>query len=109
MLTPVRCFTCGGSIGDLAPIFRFIRQRRTTAELKAAGASKTLKSRHLTGHAVDLAAMVGKEVRWDFPLYTRLGSLMKQAAQECKVPIDWGGDWKFKDGPHFQLTWAAYP
>lgn len=76
----------------------------------AKGASKTLNSRHLTGHAVDLAAMVGDEVRWDWPLYHRLAKTMKDAAAELGVPIEWGGDWRnFKDGPHFQLPWKEYP
>ena len=79
-------------------------------QLKAAGASKTLRSRHLTGHAVDIAARVGGEVRWDWPLYHKLAAAMKDAARlEC-VPIEWGGDWRsFKDGPHFQLPFATYP
>lgn len=78
--------------------------------LKAAGASKTLLSRHITGHAVDLAAMVGDEVRWDWPLYHQLAAVMKEAACIEGVPIEWGGDWKtFKDGPHFQLPASVYP
>lgn len=79
-------------------------------ELVAAGASKTMKSRHLTGHAVDLAAIVGKEVRWDWPLYGKLAVAMKDAARELKIAIQWGGDWKtFRDGPHFQLDPRVYP
>lgn len=78
--------------------------------LVAAGASKTMNSRHITGHAVDLAAMVGDEVRWDWPLYHQLAAVMKEAAQIEGVPIEWGGDWRtFKDGPHFQLPTALYP
>ena len=74
------------------------------------GASKTMKSRHLTGHAIDLAAVIDGEVRWDFPLYDRLADTMKEAAQIEGVAIEWGGDWlKVKDGPHFQLLWAKYP
>lgn len=79
-------------------------------ELFAAGASRTMKSRHLTGHAVDLAATVGGAVRWDWPLYSKLAVLMKAAAADLAVPIEWGGDWtSFKDGPHFQLPWGAFP
>lgn len=77
--------------------------------LVAAGASQTMKSRHITGHAVDLAALVLGEVRWDWPLYAKLAGAMKAAAKEVAVPLEWGGDWKMKDGPHFQLPWANYP
>ena len=74
------------------------------------GATRTLRSRHLTGHAVDLAASVQGLVRWDWPLYAKLAKAMKDAARKEKVPLEWGGDWKtFKDGPHFQLPWAKYP
>ena len=78
-------------------------------ELVAAGASKTMNSRHLTGHAVDLGAYVGGTVRWDWPLYDKLAAAMKAAAKELSVPLEWGGDWvSFKDGPHFQLPWEKY-
>lgn len=87
-----------------------LRTAERQAELVKAGASKTLQSRHLTGHAIDLAALVGSEVRWDWPLYSKLATAMKQAATEVGVPIEWGGDWKsFKDGPHFQLPVKSYP
>ena len=87
-----------------------LRTLERQKELVAAGASKTMKSRHLTGHAVDLAAVVGKEVRWDWPLYGKLAAAMKEAAAELKISIQWGGDWKtFRDGPHFQLDPRVYP
>jgi peptidoglycan L-alanyl-D-glutamate endopeptidase CwlK len=79
-------------------------------ELFAAKATRTMNSRHLTGHAVDVAAMVGGEVRWDWPLYPRIAEAFKQAALEHRTPIIWGGDWKsLKDGPHFELDRKAYP
>lgn len=78
--------------------------------LVKSGASTTMKSRHLTGHAVDVAAFVGKELRWDWPLYGKIAEAVKAAAKEVGVPVEWGGDWKsFPDGPHFQLPWRAYP
>lgn len=78
--------------------------------LVASGASKTMKSRHLTGHAVDLACVVGGVVRWDWPLYSKLAVAVKASAASVSVPIEWGGDWRsFKDGPHFQLPWDVYP
>ena len=87
-----------------------LRTKKRQEELVKAGASKTMRSRHLTGHAVDLAAVVGSEIRWDWPLYQKIAEAVKKAAKELNVPIEWGGDWKtFKDGPHFQLTWEKYP
>ena len=84
----------------------FERQRQLVAE----GASKTLKSRHLTGHAVDLAPMIGGKISWDWPLYNRLAKIVKAAAAEEKVPLTWGGDWRtFRDGPHWELPWKKYP
>ena len=76
-----------------------IRQK----ELVMAGASRTMNSYHLTGHAVDLAAWVNG-IRWDWPLYKKIAFAMKQAAIEQDIKLTWGGDWKkFKDGPHFQI------
>lgn len=93
--------------------FRVIEGLRTLArqkQLVASGASQTLRSRHLTGHAVDIVPMVGGKISWDWPLYHRLAPAMKLAAQAEGVPIEWGGDWKsFKDGPHWQLPWKQYP
>ena len=79
-------------------------------ELVNKGASTTMNSRHLTGHGVDLGALVNGKVRWDWPLYHKIADAMKQAAQEKGVDLEWGGDWKsFPDGPHFQLSWKSYP
>ena len=87
-----------------------LRDIERQKKLLAAGASKTLKSRHLTGHAVDLAALIGNRISWDWPLYDKLAKAMKAASAELNIPIEWGGDWKsFKDGPHFQLPWKEYP
>ena len=87
-----------------------LRSIERQRQLVAAGASKTMKSRHLTGHAVDVAALIGRNVRWDWPLYAQIAVAVKEAAKQINVPIEWGGDWKtFKDGPHFQLPWAKYP
>lgn len=86
------------------------RSKARQEQLVAAGASQTMNSRHLTGHAVDLGAMVSGTVRWDWPLYYKVADAMKKAAAELNVPIEWGGDWKkFKDGPHFQLPHKEYP
>lgn len=87
-----------------------LRTLATQKKYVAQGASKTLRSRHLTGHAVDIAPWVGGTVSWHWPLYHKLAVAVKQAAKELNVPIEWGGDWKsFKDGPHWQLPWKGYP
>jgi peptidoglycan L-alanyl-D-glutamate endopeptidase CwlK len=93
--------------------FAVLEGLRTPERQKAlveAGASQTLNSRHITGHAVDLGAWVGDEVRWDWPLYHKIAAAMKEAAKQEGVSIVWGGDWRtFKDGPHFELDRKAYP
>ncbi len=87
-----------------------LRTQADQARLMRLGATRTLNSRHLTGHAVDIAPMVGGTVRWDWPLYRQLAEIIKSAAAEEKVPVTWGGDWKtFKDGPHWELPWKQYP
>lgn len=87
-----------------------VRSKTRQEQLVKAGASQTMRSRHLTGHAVDLGAYVAGSVRWDWPLYYKIADAVKQAASELQVPIEWGGDWKtFKDGPHWQLPWKEYP
>ena len=116
----VKIINKAAEITDLA--FVVTEGLRTVArqkQLVAAGASKTMKSRHITGHAVDLAVWIdgdkdggvdAGEIRWDWPLYKKLSDIVKKAAAEVKVPIEWGGDWRtFKDGPHFQLPFKTYP
>lgn len=93
--------------------FEVIEGLRTVERQKklvAAGASKTMNSRHITGHAVDIAPTVEGQIRWDWPLYRKLAPAMKQAAQDLGKPLIWGGDWRtFKDGPHFELDRRHYP
>jgi peptidoglycan L-alanyl-D-glutamate endopeptidase CwlK len=99
---------------EITPIpFEVIEGLRTVERQKklvAAGASKTMNSRHITGHAVDIAPTVEGTIRWDWPLYRLLAPAMKQAAQDKGAPLVWGGDWRtFKDGPHFELDRRQYP
>lgn len=98
-LTPVDFMITEG-LRDMA------RQRA----LVKAGASRTLNSRHLTGHAVDVAAIVDGKVRWDWPLYGRIAAAFKQAAKVRGVRLVWGGDWpRLRDGPHFELDRKVHP
>ncbi len=87
-----------------------VRTPARQAALVRAGASLTLNSRHLTGHAVDVAALVDGAVRWDWPLYPRIAEAVKAAAKEEGVAIVWGGDWpRLRDGPHFELNRRVFP
>lgn len=87
-----------------------LRTAERQAALVNAGASRTTRSRHLTGHAVDVAALVEGQVRWDWPLYGRIAEAFRAAALDLKTPLIWGGDWKtLRDGPHFELDRKAFP
>ena len=92
--------------------FTVLEGLRTPERQKAlleAGASQTLNSRHITGHAVDLGAWVDNQVDWSWPLYHKIAAAMKDAAKQEGVSIVWGGDWKMRDGPHFELNRKVYP
>ena len=87
-----------------------LRTPERQAMLVKAGASRTLRSRHLTGHAVDVAALVEGRVRWDWPLYRQIAEVFKAVAAEQGTALTWGGDWRtLKDGPHFELVRKAFP
>ncbi|MGF1762450.1 M15 family metallopeptidase [Aliivibrio kagoshimensis] len=87
-----------------------VRELERQRELFNEGKTTTLNSRHLTGHAVDLWALDGGVVSWDWKFYHQIADAMKQASRELNIPIIWGGDWtSFKDGPHFELSWEKYP
>lgn len=87
-----------------------LRTQARQAQLVKAGASWTMNSRHLTGHAVDLAVYINgpSDIRWEWKLYEHLYELMRDASKNCNIPIEWGGKWKVRDGPHFQLPRTLY-
>lgn len=79
-------------------------------EFVKTGKSKTLKSRHLGGFAVDYVGLVRGRVTYDRDVMTAIAEVFKKAARELDIEIEWGGDWKsFVDTPHIQLTNARYP
>lgn len=112
-----RVFISAAAESDLDfTILEVLRDLARQKMLFAQGATKTMKSRHLPhpsdgkSRAVDAAPMINGQVSWDWPLYHRLAKIIKAAAAAEHVPIEWGGDWRtFKDGPHWQLPWKAYP
>lgn len=91
-----------------------LRTLERQKQLKAAGKSWTLDSRHLTGHAVDLVD--ANDFGYDMPDMQEIAKAMRQAASELGVKIEWGanvkygGDWKKQnDSPHFELDRKVYP
>lgn len=92
-----------------------VRTLERQKQLVAAGASRTLASRHIPkndglSRAADIACFVNGKVRWDWPLYAKAAAHIKATAVRLGVSIVWGGDWKsFKDGPHFELDRKVYP
>lgn len=98
--------------GDENPfrITEGLRDIKRQRKLVASGKSQTLKSRHLTGHAVDIVPMLDGEPSFDWPGFYPIADAFKAAAKELGVAIIWGGDWRtFKDGPHFELDRKRYP
>ena len=103
-----------------------LRTKERQAYLVKKGASKTMNSKHLTGHAVDIAPIVDGKTSWDFEHYYPLANAMAKAATELGVQVRWGGAWttitgksgtpqdwvkayragggRFLDGPHFELV-----
>lgn len=83
-----------------------LRDIERQRELVNTGKSTTMNSRHLTGHAVDIAPW---PISWEWEGFYPIADAMKTAADELGVSLEWGGDWKsFPDGPHFQLSRKAY-
>lgn len=69
---------------------RTIEQQR---EYVRQGKSQTMNSRHLTGHAVDLVAIVDGQVSWNFNYYYTIAKAIAQASTELGVSVRWGGAW----------------
>ena len=75
-----------------------------------AGKSQTMRSRHLSGNAVDIAILENGKITWEFDRYNTVAAHIKAVAKSMDIPVEWGGDWlSFKDGPHFQLNKGKYP
>ncbi|WP_100158948.1 M15 family metallopeptidase [Proteus columbae] len=88
-----------------------LRSLARQKELMKEGKSKTLNSRHLTGHAVDIVPLVNGAIPWqDWSAFESVSKAMKKAAYQLNVSINWGGDWiSFRDGPHYELCREVYP
>lgn len=114
-------------------VYDGIRTKEEQARMVSRGASKTMDSKHLTGHAVDLVPLIGGILKWDWEGCYAIAYAMDQAATELGVAhrITWGAAWDktldqyggekiayakevlayanrhpgkdFLDGPHFQI------
>lgn len=67
--------------------------------------TKTRRSKHIGGGAIDFTALDanGKPDWNNLKPYPEIGRCFKIAATKLKTPIEWGGDWKWKDWGHIQL------
>lgn len=96
-----------------------LRSKQQQASAVKSGNSWTMRSRHLSGHAVDV---VPHPVDWeDLSKFKLIRDAFFQAAQQLDIPIRWGGDWNedgsyhdeikrgVYDGGHFELHRKAYP
>jgi hypothetical protein len=87
-----------------------LRTKERQKELFDQKKSRTMNSRHLTGHAVDVMAYVDGKGSWIWGLYEVINKTVQDAADELNIPIVWGGSWaSFRDGPHFELDREFYP
>jgi peptidoglycan L-alanyl-D-glutamate endopeptidase CwlK len=81
--------------------------KRTIAEQRAyvrKGASKTMRSKHLTGRALDFVSLVDGRISWESKPMTKVAKAFKKASKELGIPIVWGGDWRGSwDKPHIEL------
>lgn len=101
----------------MCPPFRIIDGARTIAEQREnvrKGVSKTMNSYHIRkasgySHATDVAPLVNGKISWDWKYYYPLADDVKAMAEKLGIDVQWGGDWKWKDGPHWQLNKKTYP
>ena len=71
-----------------------LRDLKTQEDLVARGASQSLKSKHLTGEAVDVVAYIGgSRISWELNLYDDIADAFKEASIKEGVSIRWGASW----------------
>ena len=75
-----------------------LRTQKEQEDLVARGASKTMKSKHLTGDAVDVVAYIGgSRISWELNLYDDIADAFKEASVREGVGIRWGASWHIPD------------
>jgi peptidoglycan L-alanyl-D-glutamate endopeptidase CwlK len=86
----VRNLAKGGALFRVEEGLRTVERQR---QLVASGASQTINSRHITGHAVDLLPLVDEQPTFDWKYYFPLADAFRAATIAEKVPVIWGGAW----------------
>ena len=74
-----------------------LRTEKEQEDLVARGASQTMKSKHLTGDAVDVVAYIGNRISWELNLYDDIADAFKEASVREGVGIKWGASWHIPD------------
>lgn len=81
-----------------------LRTRERQKFLVKTGKSQTMNSKHLTGHAIDIAILINGKVTWEYKYYKEFAYEFKKLAKFLNFNVTWGGDWKsFIDAPHFSI------
>lgn len=101
----VRVITQAAETGPPFIITEGVRSKERQRELVKKGASRTLNSRHLTGHAVDVADV---EATYAPQKMKAIADAIKQSAKDCGVKCTHGIDWGW-DSPHHELDRKKYP
>ncbi|MBH0238568.1 M15 family metallopeptidase [Methylobrevis albus] len=75
-----------------------VRTVKEQTALVKAGASKTMKSKHLLqddgyGHAVDLVPFINGKLRWEWPAIYPIAEAVRTASIEVGVSLVWGAVW----------------
>jgi peptidoglycan LD-endopeptidase CwlK len=87
-------------------IYETIRTVEQQRENVKKGVSKTMKSYHLVGQALDFVPIVNKKADWNG--YDR-PEIKKAIAKAKQLGFEWGGDWKGAwDKPHLQYNYKGY-
>lgn len=73
------------------------------------GKSWTMRSRHMEGAAIDVAAYVGGAVSYEPVYYAQINDAFSYCSQKMNIPYVWGGSWKVRDLMHFELDRGVYP
>lgn len=95
------------SVGDTQSMYKAAGLYEISAEEAKRINTWTLKSKHIEGKAIDIVPIIDGKVRWSCPngfdvkkfnrILDRMGEIGKEAG------LKWGGDWKERDWPHYEI------